>query len=627
MKDILSSLPVKNPVLFLPLFLGSLRDYSGNGLHPTIQSSPHWSHLGNTNHLDCRNGYLIVNSSSLLNIDTFTFFVAANFIQQGSGTGQDWYIRKLLDDYRFYVDNTYIRMYNGSATSNVATDLTDAKTIGVSLASGNKPEFYQDGISLGQGNNTLTISTTEGSVLIGGSPSNTNALKLVLIYDEVLTDVQMSNLHEWSEECLSPTYKKKQFYVPSPITGRESDCVASYTFDNTGQSITDVSGSGYDVSLAPPATSTTDGILFDGGYAEVNPSPLIPRTNISVEVVIEPQNISGTTMMLCNGTSNGIAFALIQTSDTSLHWQVERTSDSSYRRVVLNIPERTRLHLVGTYSDITQDCYLYVNGYATQYSLTTASANPMGGSHLCFGARNSSHDLSWKGIIEYCRLYNVYLSQSDVSILYKQYSSAPYYVDIIDDSMESISSETAGPLSNTGYKILSGGYKISRDETNFTNGQKIIECTSDGVLYTESKQAYGTFQFDYYHSSDTRTRRICFIEDTLPEGSEDGYCFVFFGASPSIGLQRAIGGSVSTLLRSDYGYVDLDTWYSIRITRRYDGEFTLYLKGGSFSDWTLLDVTGGGGTNPKTDTNTRASKYIVLDFKAGDCITNIVFTN
>ena len=70
----------------------------------------------------------------------------------------------------------------------------------------------------------------------------------------------------------------------------------------------------------------------------------------------------------------------------------------------------------------------------------------------------------------------------------------------------------------------------------------------------------------------------------------------------------------------------------LTIRRIYDADtFAVFIKGGSFGDtetgWTLVDTTGGSGTNPVNDSTYTTSAYMVADLDAGDLITNIITTN
>lgn len=64
----------------------------------------------------------------------------------------------------------------------------------------------------------------------------------------------------------------------------------------------------------------------------------------------------------------------------------------------------------------------------------------------------------------------------------------------------------------------------------------------------------------------------------------------------------------------------------LSIQRVYPADtFAVYIKGGDFGtdEWTLVDTTGGTGTNPVTDDTYQKSAHFVADLDSGDCITNL----
>jgi hypothetical protein len=63
-------------------------------------------------------------------------------------------------------------------------------------------------------------------------------------------------------------------------------------------------------------------------------------------------------------------------------------------------------------------------------------------------------------------------------------------------------------------------------------------------------------------------------------------------------------------------YVNINQWYHVKVTRTKAGVFTVW------KDGTLLDVSGGSGSNPVTDTNHTTSVFTVLDLDAGDRVAN-----
>jgi len=88
-------------------------------------------------------------------------------------------------------------------------------------------------------------------------------------------------------------------------------------------------------------------------------------------------------------------------------------------------------------------------------------------------------------------------------------------------------------------------------------------------------------------------------------------------------------GGGTSLFQTATSYISINAWYKIKVTRTTDGEFTVYIKGGDFGNdaWTLVDVTGGSGSNPCTDGTYSESNYFVCDIDSGDRISNIKITN
>jgi hypothetical protein len=221
------------------------------------------------------------------------------------------------------------------------------------------------------------------------------------------------------------------------------------------------------------------------------------------------------------------------------------------------------------------------------------------------------------------RFYSKALTQAEVSALYNKYAKLPVFIDDLSDANESVAANSGEFLENTDWRINSGSFKISRDTVD-GKPSKVIECDSAGeVGMPLIDNMPGTIEFDFYHNTAHGGLQLCEKNGDYTVAGNTGYFFRFSVTEKLILYRLDGGGTTSTLMITDTNYIDEATWYKARITTRYDGQFSWYIKGGSFTDWTLVDTTGGSGTNPVTDATYTSFKWIVLDLAAGDKVTNI----
>jgi hypothetical protein len=153
----------------------------------------------------------------------------------------------------------------------------------------------------------------------------------------------------------------------------------------------------------------------------------------------------------------------------------------------------------------------------------------------------------------------------------------------------------------------------------FKNGTKYLECVTAGVLSLPSKQAYGTFEFDWY----VVTSNVPLIHfNTKPNILGNGYA-VRINGNAAFGFYSVTSGAITFAFYTVNNYVVVNTWYRLKITRTLAGVFTVYIKGGAFGNnsWTLISTTAGG--NPTTNNTYTELNYLALEIDAGDRIANI----
>jgi hypothetical protein len=159
----------------------------------------------------------------------------------------------------------------------------------------------------------------------------------------------------------------------------------------------------------------------------------------------------------------------------------------------------------------------------------------------------------------------------------------------------------------------------------FDKGDKYLECTSNGTVAIPSTQAYGEWDFSFIKG--TGEIRWLFITDNAINNYAAGFngYMLYITSGEAVSLYRA--GTGNQLFITSNGYIEVGVPYKIKITRTLDGEFTVYIKGGSFGydDWTLVDK--GTGDNPVTENTHTTSIYQAWDNDSGDRIANVKMRN
>jgi hypothetical protein len=169
------------------------------------------------------------------------------------------------------------------------------------------------------------------------------------------------------------------------------------------------------------------------------------------------------------------------------------------------------------------------------------------------------------------------------------------------------------------WQVISGTWKVS--ETS--DGKRWLECVTAGTVAMLQANAFGTPTFTMLKHSATSESYVGFLMQqkvAVTDATQNGYVIQLRG-SLRVNLSRITGGVVAA---DDFytatGYVAVDTPYQITPNRRpSDCRFTAYIKGGTFTTQTLIDATGGGGSNPTAaDATYTTNAWMILTFLAGD---------
>ncbi len=185
----------------------------------------------------------------------------------------------------------------------------------------------------------------------------------------------------------------------------------------------------------------------------------------------------------------------------------------------------------------------------------------------------------------------------------------PLFLDNIQTARVTLANQTSGKLSNTPYTIESGTWALNEDAAT---GERYIQCVASGLISRRNLEAYGTWEVGLYHC-DACTTRFGFAMPDRTAASAGGFRLEV-GPTENV---RIIENGVAVLTQALAAYVLPTTAYRYRVTRSVLGVMTTYIKGGSFTNWTLLD-SSGGGSNPATSPGITTSLHSAFDFDVGD---------
>ncbi len=194
-----------NPALALSLWLGSRRDGSGFGNHAT-PTAMHWQATGGVDAVtpnDATGRLDVAHSTSLL-LPSFTIHLHSpdGLVQ----SVDQWVMVKGSQiAYRLRVDR--LRLSVGGVNSDFVGTYAGAKSITVTLESGNAPEFYTDGSPLGTGLAALT-SVSDGAIMnllgAGGSLGFKSSVSAYAVYPGALSAAEVAILDTACRGCITP---------------------------------------------------------------------------------------------------------------------------------------------------------------------------------------------------------------------------------------------------------------------------------------------------------------------------------------------------------------------------------------------------------------------------------------
>jgi hypothetical protein len=198
-----------DPVLFLPLWLGTLRDHSPAA--QTVTPSP-----GRWGASDQRDGYYctpagarlqVAHAPSLSSADITLFWAGRHTSQINNARIFSKRDGSSLE-YELFTTATTLALNDGSNVRSRAVGLTSKRSVAVVIESGQAPLVYLDGSLDGAMNGVSSITGTPAALNVTGYWVATfpwlNKLEMAAVYPGLLNAAEVARLHDYSQAVGTP---------------------------------------------------------------------------------------------------------------------------------------------------------------------------------------------------------------------------------------------------------------------------------------------------------------------------------------------------------------------------------------------------------------------------------------
>jgi len=602
----------------------SFRDWSGNG-NDGVPTSVDWTGRG----IQFPDGtsWIQVPDSLELRLTEGTLVALGDFDSQ---TTAEQIVSKRDaggTNYGMYIAASFVRLYDGTNTREISESIIGKKYIALNMANGETGEYFADGISQGNLDDTSSISANDAPLYIGNYynavASNRNlhsTLWGILIINRKLTPAEHASLYDELVSLKFPTTSAGRSHVSLlPDTG-ESSLVGAWDMDISDGIISDSAGTA-DMTVIGGAEQRKSiigkSINLDGDTQYCKAAVADYRSSDS----------AGTISVWGKAGYEGVSFVSSSNESNFFHFLHFSSHSNKIYITQLNSDDFDDMNQV--YADTTPIKYIniwqhfvltsngsrykmYIDG--VEQSLGVQSGFDNGAwfadttdrDNITIGVVDASGMLLYQFKKEIASPVEIYNEEKDVDWVTRRYLEGARAVQFKTGwgVKESIANETSGLLSSSSFQISTGTWKVTNDTINGSVA-KCIENVADGILYipttcfkidNNAEAAYGSWEF-WVKKTDAGEVTIGFIST---DTTANGYNIVA-GTDETVKVAESGVGDMIT-----GGSIAVDTWTKIKVTRRTSDEFELFVDDisiGTASDDTII-----------------GSDYLVFDMDAGDKI-------
>lgn len=621
-----------NLVLDLPFNQGTLNDKSGYGNNATAPTGVSWQNMRKMRALKTSgaSGIVVADSASMRYTEaTITLLLGRGL----TDTTQRLYSHRdatgtRLDLYYTAGGTVTLGTTAGTSSWTYTFDGTERTVVIRMYSVAKKPDLFINGIYKGTGsaglavNNAATPPLTIGNYYSGAiQPTTAPIAHVVAINTTSVTNQEIAQLHEeLTAEMSYGDAKTSNFHAPYPP---EADTSCILDLDMTLKA---ADGRLVDLKGGRRFTPTKGPVFvpggFNGGQDVHNGAYFISAASdatffagsYTFETVVKLHSASAVAGILGNSAGAAHYCGTSATGKMFLSF-INGSSVQVTKAGSATLPLEIELHLAYVVSisgsDVTVT--LYINGVQDATETFAAAGFTTGGSlQQIIGSFYTTSTFS-DSVIYLARYFTKAMTAQEVAARYKNHAKLLRKGQCLCNAPMTLAAVAGGKINATDVEVSSGTWKISEDSA----GKRWLECVTAGNASFQMPKAYGTWVFDLYKTAGATTD-VLFAAATkgvAKAGAAQTAYLLDLTSGNRVQFQKTVAGTVTDIAYTAADYIASPNTYRVCVTRAQNGSFNIYLKGGTFTNWTRITMTGG---NPVTDTTITSAKYAVMVFAAGD---------
>jgi hypothetical protein len=609
-------------VLYHDYRSGTLLDYSGIGNHgsgiPTF----------NRNGIDIGSNVTAVNVPDHLSLRLTTGSIVAlapYVVPRANGT---FFSKRAgaTPEYSFYLSTSALAV-GGTVSSTIAfSAFAGKKCFACNFTDGAKPDLYVDGLFIGQGNVNNTLVPSTAAPRIGAWTSYLNNLSAICLVNRPLTASEHAACYAELSSVTWPSRSSVRSFCDMAVNPYQPNLVWAPKLNQPAVNgiLPDVSPTGSNASVVGTTAPTFEMDALGGAHKfngangwTATGTSFTKTSDFTVNTIIRQDYFSGSRAII--GQQNRW---ILMFSGTTLRFATIGVKD--YNAVGYTPIVGSTVCISAVFNtDYSVD--FYINGVFLN-KVTHAAGAAAGSGAFEVGLNNSSRYLISK--IYRAEIYNRALSAAEIRTLYSQSG----LLDIQESSQFGVPVSTAirGGISGSYLETTRWAFGTStpryKIDVSTIQGKavKTISCTTAGPLKkatdqqgTPQQAAYGVFEFSFYKGADANAPDIYLTSSTggvIGDGVVNGYCFRV-SAAEVITLVRVTAGASASTIMTIAPAISNTTWYRVKVTRDFAGNWKMYLLGGTYTGWTLV------GSSAAPDNTHTSSAYQTLDLDALDLVS------